>query len=506
MTEQEFAEQIEQAGGRLYVVGGWVRDTIRGTEPHDKDYVVTGVSEAAFESLYPDARRMGKRFPVYRLRVGAMFREVAFARHEVKTGPGHRGFDVMYDGSVTIQDDLERRDTTVNSMAVLLGSGAGPEAKSGLGSAFGHEFAPELGRLIDPFGGAEDIARRIIRATSKHFTDDPVRALRAARQSAQFDYSIEPDTIRQMIACRSELRDEPTERIMHELRLALETDKPSVFFLALLESDLLDATFPWLQALVGIGEDEDADEFVRAMQALDDVAAISDRPEIRFAALTCRIGPEPDPEEEQRREEQRRADMRKADLRQENLRQEEWRREERRQEDRRHGDRRQNTEASDNWQEVERRQAVKRQGDNNHQGDRRQEERRLAAAAYSGLEVFLGLQALEDWNKRMPLPGLWMACAKFAIKESSRVDRLSRPGEIADFLSLLERHPIGTDGIIAVMSSGGHKIPPFLRRSREYYRAMREVSGHDIPEDLTGPRRGQWLRARRIESVAKILM
>ena len=140
-----------------------------------------------------------------------------------------------------------------------------------------------------------------------------------------------------------------------------------------------------------------------------------------------------------------------------------------------------------------------------------EDERRAAAPEeaiaemYRGLEVFLALQALEDWNGRMTLPGRWMACAKFAIKECARVGELSRPGEITDFLTNLERHPIRTDGFIAVMCSRDRKLPPFLRHSEEYYSAMREVSGNDIPEDLAGSLRGQWLRAQRIESVAKIL-
>ena len=371
-----------------------MRDAIRGAKPCDKDYVVTGISEAAFESLFPGAPRVGGRFPVYRLRVDDEPREIAFARREVKNGRGYRGFLIKYDNSVTIRDDLERRDTTINSMAIPICAGSAPVSE----------------KIIDPFGGARDVERRIIRATSGHFTDDPVRALRAARQSAQFGYSIEPGTVKMMGDCLNELSFEPPERIMYELRLALKTDRPSVFFCALLESGLLDAAFPWLYSLVGAGGGADGDAFARAMLALDRAAAISDRPEIRFAALARHIGRERDPQ-----------------------------------------------------------------------------------------------AALMDWNGRMTLPGLWVNCAKFAIKESAGAWKISSPDETADFLTRLERSPIGTDGIAAVIHSNGQKLPPFLRRAREYYGAMRDISGHDIPESLTGSQRGKWLRARRIESVARLL-
>jgi len=372
---------------------------LRGVEPNDKDYVVTGVSKAAFESLFPTARRVGGHFPVYRLRMEMGYCEVAFARREVKTGRGYRGFAIDYDRSVTIHCDLERRDTTINSMAIPIRSGA----------------APGLENLLDPFGGARDIERRIIRATSEYFTDDPVRALRAARQSAQFGYLIEPGTVKMMSACLRELRYEPPERIMRELRLALETERPSTFFRALLESDLLDVVFPWLYSLVGT----DGDAFALAMLALDRAAAISDRPEIRFATLACHIGRE--------------------------------------------------------------------------------------YVASDDAERDSGLEALMEWNRGMTLPNLWMTCAKFAIKESSRARGVSSPGEIADFLTRLEHNPIGIDGIVAVIHSRGQKLPPFLRDAGEYYGAMRGVSGHSIPEDLVGHQRGAWLRARRAESVARIL-
>ena len=162
MEEAAFVAALRRGGARVFVVGGWVRDRLRGAAAADKDYVVSGIGEAAFCALFPDAQRVGRSFPVYLVTVDGKRAEVAFARRERKTGPGYRGFAVAFSPEVTIEEDLYRRDTTMNSIALEL---------------------PE-GRLIDLYGGREDIARGRVRAVSSHFVEDPVRALRAARQAA----------------------------------------------------------------------------------------------------------------------------------------------------------------------------------------------------------------------------------------------------------------------------------------------------------------------------------
>ena len=106
-------------------------------------------------------------------------------------------------------------------------------------------------QLIDPYHGAQDVADKVIRAVSHHFTEDPVRALRAARQAAEFGFSITEETIRYMNACRAELQHEPQERIVAELRRALQSPRPSVFFRALEQADILAVTFPELSLLIG---------------------------------------------------------------------------------------------------------------------------------------------------------------------------------------------------------------------------------------------------------------
>ena len=109
-------EKVRSCGGRIFIAGGWVRDKLRGAVPKDKDYVISGLAEALFCRAFPEAVKVGKSFPVYLLSIGGQDCEIAFARTERKTGAGYRGFAVSYDESVTIEEDLYRRDTTMNSM------------------------------------------------------------------------------------------------------------------------------------------------------------------------------------------------------------------------------------------------------------------------------------------------------------------------------------------------------------------------------------------------------
>ena len=229
MTEVDFAKKIHDLGGTAYLVGGAVRDKFRGVTAHDKDYCVTGVEEKIFAKAFPHAAKFGKSFPVYSIKIDGTPCEVAFARTEKKIGTGYRGFEVLFSPTVTIEQDLFRRDTTINAMAIELLSG----------------------ELIDPFGGRDDVLNKKIRAVSEHFIDDPVRALRAARQSAQFGFEICAETIDAMKLCGPELANEPSERIFDELATALQTDKPSIFFRSLERAELLEIIFPEIAALRG---------------------------------------------------------------------------------------------------------------------------------------------------------------------------------------------------------------------------------------------------------------
>lgn len=279
MTEIEFAKKISEAGGKAYLVGGAVRDKFRGVAAHDKDYCITGLDEKIFNKVFADAPKFGKSFPVYSIEIDDAPCEVAFARTERKIGTGYRGFEILFAPNVTIEQDLYRRDTTINAMAIEILSG----------------------ELVDPFGGREDVLNKKIRAVSEHFTDDPVRALRAARQAAQFDFEICDETIEAMKLCGEELSHEPTERIFNELETALKTDKPSIFFRSLERANLLEVTFPEIAQLRGKIQPKEfhpeGDAYEHTLKILDDVAAINPKPIIRFAALMHDIGKGTTPKE-----------------------------------------------------------------------------------------------------------------------------------------------------------------------------------------------------------------
>ncbi|MDD3115657.1 MAG: tRNA adenylyltransferase, partial [Anaerovibrio sp.] len=149
MTEQEFADRVERSGGRVFIVGGWVRDFLRKAVPKDKDYVVVGMGGGSFGEVFPEAKLIGRGFPVFLLQLEGKYCEVAMARRERKTGSGYRGFTAEADRSITIQEDLYRRDLTVNSMALDL----------------------QTGEIIDSYGGRTDLAAGVLRPVSEHFTE-----------------------------------------------------------------------------------------------------------------------------------------------------------------------------------------------------------------------------------------------------------------------------------------------------------------------------------------------
>ena len=152
MREAKFARVIREMGGRAYLVGGYVRDLIRGVQAKDKDYSLVGIREEDFVKRFPKAERVGRSFPVYIVFVDGQACEVAFARREKKSGIGYRGFEMTFTPSITIEEDLYRRDTTMNAIAL--------------------ELPDRI--FVDPFHGIDDIRAKKIRAVSKHFLDDPV--------------------------------------------------------------------------------------------------------------------------------------------------------------------------------------------------------------------------------------------------------------------------------------------------------------------------------------------
>jgi tRNA nucleotidyltransferase (CCA-adding enzyme) len=216
---------------------------------------------------------VGKKFPVFKLNISGKDCDVAFARRDKKVWEGHNGFEVYFSPDVTIMDDLVRRDTTMNSMAIDL----------------------DLGRIIDPFGGLVDISNKVIKATSKEFfSQDPVRALRVARQASQFGMTVDVGTVKLMESCGNELLDEPAERFFGELKLALQTKRPSVFFRILKEANLLKYSFPYIYLLIGKTQcsqyHPEGDAFEHTMQVLDEVAKSTIDMLARYCALMHDIG------------------------------------------------------------------------------------------------------------------------------------------------------------------------------------------------------------------------
>lgn len=256
-----------------------MRDMIMGRPSHDKDYCVTGVKEEAFCAVFPKAARVGRSFPVYLLIIDGKTAEVAFARRERKIGAGYRGFAAHFSPEVAIEEDLFRRDSTMNAMAIRL----------------------DDGQLIDPYHGRTDIGLHRIRAVSEHFLEDPVRALRAARQAAELNFAVDPDTVELMGKCENELAKEPGERVAKELAKALAADRPSIFFRELQKAKLLQTCFPELYALIGKTQPPqyhpEEDAFEHSMLALDLVSYRAQDLATRFAALTHDLGKSVTPKE-----------------------------------------------------------------------------------------------------------------------------------------------------------------------------------------------------------------
>ena len=251
MTDiKEIAKTINLNGGNLYLVGGAVRDELLGIKNHDEDYSVTGISFEEFKKLFPMAYVRGKDFPVFSIDN----KEFAIARKERKIGIGHKDFDVETDKKITIEQDLERRDITINAIA-----------KEVL-----------TGKIIDPFGGIEDLKSKKIRAVSSHFEEDPLRVYRVARFASQFDFKVDENTIKMMTSLKNELTSLSVERVYNEFSKALLTEKPSIFFDVLKQANVLDVHFKEIYDLIGAEQPlkyhPEGDSYNHTMIVLDKVA------------------------------------------------------------------------------------------------------------------------------------------------------------------------------------------------------------------------------------------
>lgn len=267
-TIEEIAKIIQNAGGCLYLVGGAVRDEIMNKPIVDEDYCVVGISQEAFEKLFPEAILRGKDFAVYDIEG----REFALARKERKAGVGHKQFEIKTDETITIEEDLARRDITINSMA-----------KDVL-----------TGKMIDPYGGEKDIKEGIIRKTTDAFAEDPLRVYRVARFAATLEFLVEEQTIAEMKKLKTELKSLPVERVWSEFKKALESNKPSIFFNTLREAEVLEVHFKEIYDLIGKIQPEkyhpEGDSYNHTMIVVDTSTKLTDKLEIRYSCLVHDLG------------------------------------------------------------------------------------------------------------------------------------------------------------------------------------------------------------------------
>ena len=257
---------------KAYLVGGAVRDRLLGLEPEERDWVVLGATRE--EMVARGFRPVGKDFPVFiHPETGE---EYALARTERKVGRGYHGFEFHTDPEVTLEEDLRRRDLTINAIAMT-----------------------EDGELIDPFGGEDDLQEGILRHVSPAFREDPVRVLRVARFAARFAHwgfrvSHATNALMKQIVEDGELDALVPERVWKETERALGERTPSRFFQVLRGCGALERLFPEVERLFGIPQPEihhpEVDTGVHVMMVLEQAARLSPDTRVRFAALMHDVG------------------------------------------------------------------------------------------------------------------------------------------------------------------------------------------------------------------------
>jgi tRNA nucleotidyltransferase (CCA-adding enzyme) len=254
---------------KIYCVGGSVRDRLLGLTVQDHDWVVVGSTPE--EMIAQGFQPVGKDFPVFLH--PQTHEQYALARTERKTARGYQGFAVYAAPDVTLEQDLLRRDFTINAIA-----------------------QDADGKLIDPHRGVADLRAGILRHVSAAFSEDPVRILRAARFAARFGFTIAPETLALMrdMVDNGEVDALVAERVWQELARGLMEKKPSRFFESLRSCGALAKIIPEVDALFGVPQPEEhhpeIDCGIHAMLVVDD-AALHDYPlEVRFAALTHDLG------------------------------------------------------------------------------------------------------------------------------------------------------------------------------------------------------------------------
>ena len=249
-----------------------MRDELLGIPVKEKDWVVVGSTPEAM--VDKGFRPVGQSFPVFIHSQSG--EEYALARTERKTGRGYKGFSFFTDPSVTLEQDLLRRDLSINAIA-----------------------RRDNGELIDPLGGSGDIERRVLRHVSDAFLEDPLRVLRVARfvaQLAEFDFSIAPETMELMekMVESGELEDLTAERVWIETEKALQTVRPRLYFETLRKMGALKVLFPEIDRLFGVPQNPkyhpEIDTGLHTLLSLDQISAESKLLRLRFSVLVHDLG------------------------------------------------------------------------------------------------------------------------------------------------------------------------------------------------------------------------
>ena len=261
---REIAVAVRHAGGRALIVGGWVRDRLRGHPSKDIDLEVFGIPEDRLAVLlggFGQVEAVGQSFPVYK--VGGL--DVALPRRESKAGRGHKGFRVVGDPFMSIEEAARRRDFTINAIA----------------------WDPLSEVYEDPFGGRADLNRRVLRAVDLNtFGDDSLRVLRAIQFAARFEFALDDETA--ALCRRIPMTDLPAERIWGEIeKLLVTAERPSIGLALALDLGVVDALFPELTPLVGCEQEPEwhpeGDVWTHTLLVVDKTRALNadlDRPRL----------------------------------------------------------------------------------------------------------------------------------------------------------------------------------------------------------------------------------
>ncbi len=265
---------------KIYLVGGAVRDELLGYPYHEKDWVVVGAT--VDDMIAAGYQQVGKDFPVF-LHPDTK-EEHALARTERKTAAGYKGFEVHASPDVTLEDDLVRRDLTINAIA-----------------------KDENGELADPYNGVGDIKNKILRHVSPAFMEDPVRILRVARflsRYAHLGFTIADETMALMktMVSAGEVDALVPERVWQEMQKALTEKTPTAFITTLRDCGALQKILPEVDCLFGVPQPEahhpEIDTGIHTLMVLEQACLLSDDTDVRFAALMHDLGKGTTPEEE----------------------------------------------------------------------------------------------------------------------------------------------------------------------------------------------------------------